>query len=273
VRSRTRDFSQEPPVPPTVRVRRRLLLALPLLLVACEDSEPSAPTYPPLSYTYLRKIRLMVGSIDINDTYLPPDTPDSGHVEGLAPVAPADALRQMATDRLAAAGSGGRAVFTIEEASLVQSPSGFVGTMRVRLDVTGADGSAHGSAEARVSRTYSTPDSSDDGTRAALYALVKLLMDDMNVEFEYQVKRRLRPFLAPEEGLAPSPAPVEQEDLNGSPGAPPPPAGTLTPPMGTLTPPPGVMPSPQPGTVPPPAPATPPPPSLGTPVPLAPPAQ
>ena len=46
---------------------------------------------------------------------------------------------------------------------------------------------------------------------AVLYQITKTLMDTMNVEFEYQVRRSLRDWLiaAP----APAPAPVEQQPL------------------------------------------------------------
>ncbi len=86
--------------------------------------------------------------------------------------------------------------------------------MHVRLDVTTSDGAKSGFAEARVNRTYSGADTSDAATRAALYELVKLMMRDMNVEFEFQVKRRLRDYLQTEDSTAPAPAPVQSQDLN-----------------------------------------------------------
>jgi hypothetical protein len=48
------------------------------------------------------------------------------------------------------------------------------------------------------------------------------------VEFEYQIRQKLKDFLQAGEGTAPPPAPVEQQDLN--PGAPPPPSGGPAPP-------------------------------------------
>jgi hypothetical protein len=213
------------------RVLRRRLLAAPLLLslllAGCGEEAPAQVDFPPLHYEYLSKLRLTVASIDINDAFTPPGAADPQHVEPLAPVAPADALRRMAQDRLVAAGSSGHAVFTIEDASLVIAPGGFAGTMHVRLDITTPDGAKSGFAEARASRTYTTADSSTAGTRAALYELVKLMMSDMNVEFEYQVKRTLKDYLQAGDGTAPPPPPVQQQNLD-----------TGTPPPGTDQPPP-----------------------------------
>jgi len=231
-------MTARPRVPRLVVRCRRLLavpLLLPLLLAGCDDT--SAPVdFPPLHYEYLSKIRLTVANIDIDDAFTPHDTADTQHVEQLAPVQPADALRRMAQDRLIPAGTGGHAVFVIDDASLISAPGGFQGTMHVRLDVTTSDGAKSGFAEARVSRTYTTTDSSTSGTSAALYQLVTLLMSDMNVEFEYQVRQKLRDYLGAGEETVPPPPPVEQQDLNT--GTPPPGTDQVPPPPGTDQPPP-----------------------------------
>jgi hypothetical protein len=198
--------------------RRRLLLALPLLLAACDDTPPPRTEFPPLEFGYLLKLRLNVATIDIDDASAPRDTADVEHVEALAPLAPADALRRMAQQRLITAGTAGHAVFVIEEASLTRSPGGFAGAMRVRLDLTAAEGGRSGHLEARAIRTYATGDTSEAGTRAALYELVRLMMSDMNVELEYQAKRSLRDSLVQDDGTAPPPPPVQSQDL--TPGAP-----------------------------------------------------
>ena len=61
------------------------------------------------------------------------------------------------------------------------------GTLAVRVDLS--DTSGAGFAEARVTetRTATIPE-----IRAALYDLLVALMDALNVELEYQIKRRLR---------------------------------------------------------------------------------
>ncbi len=220
---------------------RRMLAALPLLLLlmvaACEDVAPTPPEFPPLSYGYLLKLRLNVATVDIDDSAVAPQgATDANDVAVLSPVQPVEVLRRMARDRVIPVGTAGHAVFTIQNASLMRTPTGFSGMMRVRLDITPSEGARTVSAEAAVSRTYDTQDSSEAGARAALYQLVKQLMDAMNVELEYQVKRTLRAYLQPDTEIAPPPPPVEQQDLNSgatAPGAdqtasPPPPAPSGT---------------------------------------------
>jgi hypothetical protein len=199
--------------------RRHLLgLLAPLLLAACDDSPPVRTDFPPLTYDYLGKLKLLVGTIDIDDAFSRRDTATTEHVENLAPVQPDAALARMARDRLIPAATSGHAVFVIEDASLTRAPGGFAGAMYVRLDVSTSDGTKAGFAEARANRTFNSTDPSDAGTRAALYELVKLMMSDMNVEFEYQVKRRLRDYLQTDDNTAPPPVPVQSQDLN--PGTP-----------------------------------------------------
>ncbi len=205
---------------------RRAALLLPVfgaaVLAACADDTPAPPPdFSPLRFDYLIKLRLTVASIDVDNAFVPAPVPNGVHVEALAPMPPADALRRMALDRLIPAGAEGHAVFVIQDASLVQVPGQFIGAMKVQLEITGAPGGAAGSAEAHVSRTRTYDDDSADATRAALYDMVKDMMADMNVEFEYQVRRTLRPFLQDSAPVAPPPAAVEQQDL--------PPAGKPTP--------------------------------------------
>jgi hypothetical protein len=88
----------------------------------------------------------------------------------------------------------------------------------VRLDVTDADGSdvAHITAQAAQTREMSGDD--PEAVRADLYALVQAMMRDMNVEFEYQVRRAMADRLESTDPTAPPPAPVQSEDLT-APGA------------------------------------------------------
>jgi hypothetical protein len=73
-------------------------------------------------------------------------------------------------------------------------------------------------------RTRSIDDDSIGGVRTELYGLIKQMMTDMNVEFEYQIRRSLHDFLLTGTPAAPGPAPVEQQNL-----APPAPEPTLVP--------------------------------------------
>lgn len=214
------------------RVSRRaaltaLSLCLPALLTACGG--PPVPTsFAPLSWDYLPPLKLNVASIDIDDSW----APGSGRRDQgmLAPTPPVEALRKMAEDRLVAAGTSGRAVFVIEEASIVQSRDKYAGTFAVRLDISTSEGTRSGYAEARVMRTRNIDDDSPGGKRAELYDLVKRMMADMNVELEYQVRRSLHDYLLTGAPVAPTPGPVQQQDLA-------PPTAVLAPPAPVLAPP------------------------------------
>ena len=190
-----------------VPTRRAVLLLLPaaLLPASCADDAPGE-AFTPLHYDFLTPIRLNVASIEIERRFVP----DGGRRDetGRAPVEPASALRQMAQDRLQALGATGRAVFVITDASLSRSGDSYQGSMAVELDVY-ADGAVRsGFADARVSRRR---DDADGDERTILYDMTKQLMDAMNVEFEYQVRQRLKDYITT--GTAPAPAPVQQQDL------------------------------------------------------------
>ena len=195
-------------------IARRSVLLLPMFAAACA-SETVVRSYPMPSYGYLTPIRLNVASIEISDRTAPVP-PDS--IEALSPLRPVDALKQMATDRISAAGTLGRAVFVIDQALLRRVSGGVEGMMAVHLDVfAGASPDRAGFAEARVARRRTSTDTGED-LRGELYDFVVKMMDDMNIEFEYQVKRSLRDWLQVTAGVAPPPPPVQTQDL-AAPGA------------------------------------------------------
>ena len=182
---------------------RRSSLLLPLLLSACGGR--SQRVYPPLHYGHLTALRLNVAAIQIEQRYVPSGVaPDVSQID---PMPPVQALRNMAAERLQAFGSSGRAVFVIQDASLIRQRNMLLGSFAVELDVyTSADTRA-GFAEARVSRTY-TGDLDD--LPAKLYDITTEMMDTMNIEFEFQLRRSLRTWLLPEGAVQP---PVQQEPL------------------------------------------------------------
>ena len=185
------------------------MLAAPLALAACMDDGAVRDDFPPLSYEFLTPLRLNVAEVEVRDE----SPPVRGEPSASAPVPPAVALRQMATDRIKAGGSSGRAVFVIHDAAIETVSGGVAGSMAVELDIVLADGTRAGFAEARVERRrsgvrHATPQS----TRSELYELVRQMMDDMNVELEFQVRRSLRDWLQVPT-TAPAPAAVEQQDL------------------------------------------------------------
>ncbi|MDE2576243.1 MAG: hypothetical protein KGL55_13130 [Rhodospirillales bacterium] len=192
--------------------RRLITLGLLLALAGCGG----APVvYQPLRYTYLTKLHLNVGTIEIDDSWVP--VGNAQHVEYLAPETPLAALRQMAQDRLVPSGSTGRAVFTIDDASIIKANAIYEGSVGVHLDIIDAAGKRLARARAQVQARHDITDTDEATVRADLDALTRSLMDRMNVEFEYQARKSLGAQLQAGTPVAPAPAAVQQQDL----GAPP----------------------------------------------------
>ena len=188
---------------------RRAALLLPLGLAACGGAPPPPIAYTPLRYNMLLPLRLNVASIEI-ENHAPP--PGPGDIAALSPEPPAAALEQMARDRLFAAGSGGHAVFVIDQASIVRrDPETLVGNLAVELDIVADNGARAGFAEARVSRIQ-TLGSGPVNLQNVLYTMTSQMLQDMNVEFEYQVRARLGDWLLRGPPTA-APAPVQTSPL------------------------------------------------------------
>ena len=190
-------------------VAAALGLGVALLLAGCvytQTPPPSAVVYKPPAYSYLTPLRLNVATIEIEDSWAPgPD--DVGY---LSPLRPLDALRRMAQDRLIAAGNSGRAVYRIEDAAIRRVGGNLDGHLAVQLDVYTSEGTRSGYAEARVARNTTAP----DALQQTSYTLARQMMNDMNVEFEYQVRHSLRDWLLlPSPPGSAIPAPVQQRPL------------------------------------------------------------
>jgi hypothetical protein len=197
-----------------------VLLLLGLLPAACGVwSRSPAQQYEPLHYEYLTKLRLDVAGIDIDDSWAPRG--DARHVEFMAPISPVDALRQMAMDRLVAGGTTKRALYSIEDASIIKLPDRYQANLAVRLEVLDDHDNRQRGIEARVTDVHPISGDSDAVVRKDLYALTRQAMDNMNVEFEYQIRHHLNVELQPTTPTAPPPPPVSTEDL-GTPGGKPP---------------------------------------------------
>lgn len=192
---------------PQAKLARRFVLFLPLALAACGGG--ASKVYKPLRYGYLEPLRLNVASIRVDDQYVPAGIPPD--VSARAPESPVTILADMARDRLKPLGAAGEAVFVIKDASLIRRGDTLEGSFWVELNIYPSPGVRAAYAEARVARSESGGDGS---LRDRLYALEKQLMDDMNVELEYQVRRTLHDWLVSANA---APAPVLQQNL--APGA------------------------------------------------------
>jgi hypothetical protein len=199
-----------------------------LALAGCGgDEPPPAETYMPLHYEYLKQLRLNVGTVDVEDRSIQLGPAD---ITSQDPVQPAQVLAQMGRDRLFAAGTTGRAVFTIDNASISQAENGTLdGVMAAHLEVLTDSGARAAYAEARVSRQH-VPGSAPENLRNNLYDMTRQMMDDMNVELEFQVRKSLRDWLVTNTAV---PAPVVATPLSPAAPAPTPvptPADTIAPP-------------------------------------------
>ncbi|GBR06213.1 hypothetical protein [Asaia siamensis] len=183
------------------------------LLTACGDSEPQS--FAPLDYNYLSKMHLNVAHIEIVDTAPPGSTP--GDISGKAPTTPQQALEQMARDRLIASGTEGSGTFTITKASILHAPGGtLLGELEAHVDLSAPSGGRAGYALAHITRSLNPGDKNPESP-AVLYDLTSQMMQDMNVELEFQIKKSLHDWLVDASG-APLQGAIQQQDIG--PGAP-----------------------------------------------------
>jgi hypothetical protein len=183
---------------------RRFTLLLPLALAACGGDDE--PVFDPLRYNYLPPIQLNVATIAIEQRFVPTGVPPD--VSNQDPVPPAEALKAMANDRLQAFGTANKAVFAILDASLTRDADVIIGSFAASLTILDDSGTQLGFAEARVQSRHS---GRVDNIRTVLYDMTKSIMSDMNIEFEFQIRRNLKQWLTT--GAAPD-APVDQTPLD-----------------------------------------------------------
>ena len=200
---------------------RRAFLLLPLGLAACGSTPPpTAPDGPPIGYTHLTQIRLDVTRVDIEERMPIPGPNDVART--LQPSA-AEAVRIMGRDRLAAFGTENRARFGVTRAQIIRTRNApgtglFASdpgeqlecTLTARLDILDGNDRRLGFAEASATRGR-TVDSTVAGRRTGAESLLRLTMFDLNTEFEFQVRRALRPYIVV--ASAAPPAPVAREEL------------------------------------------------------------
>lgn len=182
-----------------------LLAALPL--TACE-LQMAGEKYAPIVFSDSPPLQLDVARIEVVEKFKPPLT--QPHVEHLAPVPPAHALRNWARQRMQPGGATGVATFTIVDASVTQDPlqkttglKGLVTTdqaarlqvlLKARIDVDGPRG--QGFAEASAMRSKTVPENLTIAERdAALHALVTATVKDLDAALEKNARAHLRAFL------------------------------------------------------------------------------
>ncbi|MFT8243444.1 hypothetical protein [Roseomonas sp. BN140053] len=209
-------------------IGRRHALLLPLLAAGCGGREPLPDAAPPRldGYAWLTPLRLNVAEVEVEE----PAPGGPNRVDPPAPLVPAAEVVRMARDRLGAGGTTGRARFAVEQASLTRERLGGGGlfsepserltcVLRCRVEILNGEGRRVAFAEAEARRTATLPEGG--GTTPARNAgqLVARAMDDLNVEFELQVRRNLRDWLQETAGAAPvaptdAPGGIQREDLS-----------------------------------------------------------
>jgi hypothetical protein len=209
---------------PTI-TRRRVALALPLLAAACAsgDAPPRMNTTPP-AYGYLTPLRLNVLDIEVVPSIQGP----AYRIDAPAPLSPLALAEQMGRERLVPVGTTGRARFIVDAASLIRDgvSSGGLFTqaserlsvlIHVRVEILGPDGRRVGFTEAEVRRSASLIVEGPASQARNADQIVRQAMDDLNVEFEFQIRRSLRDWLMTgDPGVVPSAAPIQQENLGSA---------------------------------------------------------
>ena len=206
--------------------RRPALLALPPLLgiAACAGSQDApAPTRPD-GYAWLTPLRLNVAAVEVAD----PVPGGAIRADPPTPLVPAAEVARMGRDRLSAVGMAGAARFTVETASLVRQTLGGGGLfsdpserltciLRCRVEILGADGRRVAFAEAEARQVATRPEGGASTPARNAAEVVVRAMEDLNVEFEVQVRRSLRDWLSETATSAPTPEIIGPEPA-GSPG-------------------------------------------------------
>ena len=166
-----------------------------LALAGC-SSPPPPQNFPPLEYSYLPPLVLKVANLSIVNDYVP--SPDTVALLAQDPAPPATTLLAMLNHRVVASGGPGTGTVTIQNASVHEVAGTLTGTMTVDVNVSSPDGRSSGYAEATVSasRTAPDPDAPPGDMAAALYDLTKQLMNDMNVQLQYQMQHNLSGWLS-----------------------------------------------------------------------------
>ncbi len=185
------------------------IILLAMVPASCEKPVQTQ-TFPELTFSYIKPLRLNVGTVEVISEYESPVK--APNVEHLFPTTPEKALRRWAADRLQRAGISGSARFVIVDASVIETPlkvgnsladafkneqsRKYTATVEARLEVSDAKNLHKGFASARVSRSRTLSEGATINEKERLwFDLTEALMKDFNSEFEKNVRKFLGAWL------------------------------------------------------------------------------
>lgn len=183
-----------------------------LWLGACATPPPPRPEYPPIAFEDRPQIQLKVGEVEVELAYRAPEAPPN--VDHLFPVRLADSAQRWPRDRLAAAGTGFRALFTIRDASVVAVPlkqtGGVTGLLtkeqserydaRLAVELVILDTQLRPVAAARAEavRSRTVPEDITLTARDQVwYEMTRTLMAELDTQLEKTIKTSLSPYVRP----------------------------------------------------------------------------
>lgn len=195
---------------PARRTRHVLVMAALVGLATACTSPPPRPAFPDIRFTDRPPIQLDVAQIELQTTYQAPFK--APNVDQLFPVPPSRALENWARDRLKPVGRSGRAVFTINNAAVIETelpqPTGVTGafttapaqrydmTLQAGLSVVDPSGNAARTATTQTVRSQSvlsniTPNDRD----RAWYDMTTAAMADFDKQMESQIRNNFGNFV------------------------------------------------------------------------------
>jgi hypothetical protein len=182
--------------------------AMLVLLAACSNTPPPTVDIPDPNFQALGPIDLEVAELRVTSDYVPPL--EAPNVDHQFPVTLTQAATDWATERLNPVGRTGNAEFFIEDASVVETEleteRGFPGLVnneveyqydgRLAVRLLLRNGTAKGEVHAEVTRSQTIlEDATINERTAAWYAMMDLMMVDLNRELESQIDQHLQNFM------------------------------------------------------------------------------
>lgn len=173
-------------------------------LTACSNDTPRANThFAPLHYNALSQLHFNVAERVFHDETLA--NPVDDDLAARAPIPPAQAIHQMFKERIFASGRTGQVVLTVDRASITPAGSvGLKGQIDVHVDLYTENNQHAGYTEVHVKHLFrpSVNQEQDLDSPTYLYTVTKEMMQNLNTELEYQIRKNMKDWLVDAGGTA-----------------------------------------------------------------------